>query len=122
MRRIAVSLFLIAVPAQAKQSDAQFFDKQVAPILTHRCLPCHNEELRNGGISFLDRESLLKGGSRGPAIVPGQPEKSGLIDALRHEGQVQMPPGPPLPPKEIRILTEWVRRGAAWGNKLPTGR
>jgi hypothetical protein len=90
----------------------------VAPILTRRCLGCHNEQLNNGGISFLDRESLLKGGPRGAAIVPGKPEASALIVALRHDSDVQMPPGPKLPRKEIAILTEWIRRGAIWGTTL----
>jgi Planctomycete cytochrome C len=49
---------------------------------------------------------------RGPAIVPGRPEESVLIEALRHEGELQMPPGPKLPRREIRVLTEWIRRGA----------
>ncbi len=95
-----------------------FFDKRVAPILTQRCLGCHNQELKNGGVSFLDRDSLLTGGARGPAIVPGKPEASVLLDTLRHEGEIQMPPGPKLPLREIAILTEWIKRGAVWGTKL----
>jgi hypothetical protein len=95
-----------------------FFDTRVAPILTKRCLGCHNEELKNGNISFLDRGSLLISGARGPAIVPGKPEASILLDTLRHDGEIQMPPGPKLPSKEIAIFTEWIRRGALWGNKL----
>ena len=102
----------------AADRDERFFDRSVAPILTKRCLPCHNEDLKNGNISFLDRDSLLKGGNRGPAVVPGKPEHSILIDALRHEGDLQMPPGPKLPPKEIAVLTEWIKRGAVWGTKL----
>jgi cytochrome c551/c552 len=95
-----------------------FFDTRVAPILTKRCLACHNQELKNGGISFQDRDSLLTVGSQGPAIVPGKPEASVLIDTLQHNGDIQMPPGPKLPSKEIRILTEWIKRGAVWGTKL----
>ena len=95
-----------------------FFDTRVAPILTKRCLGCHNEQLKNGNISFLDRDSLLTGGSRGPAIVPGKPEASVLIDTLRHDSDIQMPPGPKLPSSEIRTLTEWIKRGAVWGTKL----
>jgi Planctomycete cytochrome C len=112
---------LIALPAlTANRPDREerFFDQRVAPILTKRCLSCHNQELKNGGVSFLDRDSLLQGGARGPAVVPGNPEKSFLLDALRHDGEIQMPPGPSLPPKEIAILTEWIRRGAVWGTKL----
>ncbi len=97
--------------------DQRFFDKSVAPILIKRCLACHNRELNNGNISILDRDSLLKGGRRGPAVVPGKPEKSVLVESLRHDGDVQMPPGPKLPEREIRILTEWIRRGAVWGTK-----
>ena len=104
--------------ASPKARDAKFFDQRVAPILERRCLGCHNEELKNGNISFLDRESLLHGGTRGPAIVPGNPAKSLLLAALRHEGELQMPPGPPLPAKEISILTTWVKRGAIWCERL----
>jgi hypothetical protein len=98
--------------------DARYFDARVAPILTRRCLGCHNQELKNGGISFLDRDSLIRGGSRGPAIVPGKPRESVLLDVLRHDGEIQMPPGPKLPAKEIAVLAEWIRRGAVWGAKL----
>jgi hypothetical protein len=100
----------------------RFFDARVAPILTKRCLGCHNEELKNGNVSFLDRDSLLKGGSRGPAIVPRDPGRSVLMDLLRHDGELQMPPGPKLPSKEIAILTRWIRDGAVWGTKLQKGR
>jgi len=83
-----------------------------------RCVGCHNEQLKNGDISFFDRESLLKDGNRGPAIVPGKPEASILIETLRHDGDIQMPPGRKLPAREIMILTEWIKRGAVWDTKL----
>lgn len=124
MKRVSFLFVLAALSAACRAAsrpdrDAQFFDKRVAPILTKRCLACHNGELKNGDISFLDRNSLLiRRGDRGPAIVPGKPEESALIDALRHDGEIQMPPGPKLPPKQIEILTEWIRRGAVWGTKL----
>jgi hypothetical protein len=108
--------FAAAVFARSKPE--RFFDTRVAPILTRRCLGCHNRDLKNGGISFLDRESLLQGGQRGPAVVPGSPERSVLIESLQHEGELQMPPGPKLPAKEIKVLTEWIRDGAVWGSKL----
>ena len=63
-----------------KQSPAErFFDTRVAPILHRRCVGCHNPQLNNGGLSILERESLLKGGTRGPAVLPGRPERSLLI-------------------------------------------
>ena len=86
-------------------------------ILQEKCLACHGESSAMSGLVLTTRENLLKGGLRGPAIVPGRPEKSVLVDALRHDGELQMPPGPKLPQKEIRILTDWIRRGAVWGAK-----
>ena len=112
-------VFVLALLAAGKPDrEARYFDDRVAPILIRRCLPCHNEELKNGNVSFLDRESLLKGGKRGPSIVPGKPEASVLIETLRHDGDIQMPPGPKLSKKEIAVLEEWIRRGAVWGTKL----
>jgi len=108
-------LLLASTPAK---DDARFFDRQVAPILSKRCLGCHNQELNDGGISFLDRETLIKGGGRGPAIVPGQPERSLLIHAVRRDGELMMPPGTPLSSRDVATLTEWIKRGAPWGTKL----
>ena len=99
-------------------NPARFFDTRVAPILTKRCLGCHNQELKNGNISFLDRDSLLRGGRRGPVLVPGKPEQSLLIQTLRHDGDIKMPPGPKLSPRQIATLTEWIHLGAPWGTKL----
>ena len=110
--------FSAAQAQGASVKAARFFDRRVAPILTRRCLGCHNQELKDGGVSFLDRDSLLKGGSRGPAIVPGDPERSVLIRAIRHNSEPKMPPGPKLAAKDIDTLTEWVRLGAPWGTKL----
>ena len=99
--------------------DAErYFDKRIAPILIRRCLGCHNHELSDGGIAFDKSESLLKGGAHGPAVTPGKPEQSYLLEALRHKGDVRMPPGLPLPPKEIKLLREWIVKGAQWGSKL----
>ncbi len=111
-------LQLVLLLVLAQPEDAHFFDDHVAPVIEKRCLGCHNEQLKNGNISFLDRESLLHGGTHGPAIIPGKPQNSLLIVALRHEGELQMPPGPKLPSKEIAVLTEWIKRGAIWGTKL----
>lgn len=108
----------VAFAQASSKDDVRYFDTRVAPILTKRCLGCHNQELNDGGISFLDRETLLKGGSRGPAVVPGEPEDSVLIHAVRRDGELQMPPGAKLPSRDVATLTEWVKRGAPWGTKL----
>lgn len=100
--------------------DPQFFDAKVAPILLKNCMGCHNADIDDGHVSFEDRSTLFKPRKNRPAaIVPGKPEQSPLIQAVRHNGNVQMPPGRKLPDPDIAILTEWVKRGAVWGNKLP---
>ena len=119
MVRAAVWILLAAAPTPGRQPNAaRYFDERVAPILEKRCLPCHNEQLKNGNISFLDRDSLLSGGTYGPAIIPGRPDKSLLIATLRHEGELQMPPGPKLSKKETAVLTKWIKLGAIWGTRL----
>ena len=105
-------LLVLALMMAPASKDVQFFEQRVAPILKRRCSGCHNAELKDGGISVFDRASLLKGGSRGPAVVPGDPERSVLVRAIRHDSEPQMPPGPKMPAKEIKTLIEWVRRGA----------
>ena len=118
----AVVLVLIGTTSftfaqDVSKQDARFFDTRVAPILTKRCLGCHSDELNDGGLSFNDRESLFKK----PVVVPGKPEASLLVRAIQHDGDIKMPPGPKLPDRDIRTLTEWVRRGVPWGSKLRRG-
>lgn len=99
-----IGLFLCLLAAGG-DADVRFFDRRVAPILTKRCLGCHNHELRAANVSFLDRDSLT-------AVVSGDPETSLLVRAIGRTGDIKMPPGPALTAKEIATLTEWVRRGA----------
>ena len=115
---VVASFFLVADLGAATRDDARFFNKKVAPILRQRCLGCHNNQLNDGGISFQDRETLLKGGSRGRAVVPGKPHESVLIHAIRQDSELKMPPGKPLTKREVLTLTEWVERGAVWGSPI----
>jgi hypothetical protein len=124
--KAARGLFLVAVlvhaaPAQERTAAGErFFDDRVEPVLRTHCLSCHNDQLRSGGVSFTTRENLLKGGRNGPAVVPGNPQKSALIAAVRQEGDLKMPPGAKLPAQDIATLTAWIERGASWGAKKLT--
>ena len=93
-----------------------YFENKIRPILVARCDRCHGspsgEEKANLRVDSL--EALLRGGDSGPAIVPGAPEKSLLILAVRHDGAVSMPPKLKLPQTEIDALTAWVKMGAPW--------
>ena len=103
---------------QPTASGSRWFDTRIAPVLTKRCLGCHNDQLNDGNISFLNRDTLLKGGSHGPTIIPGDPENSVLIQAVKQDGDLKMPPGGRLSRQEIRNLIEWIKLGAPWGTKL----
>jgi hypothetical protein len=96
-----------------------FFRKSVLPVLEKRCLGCHGHAGKDGrptakgGLMLDARAGWEKGGGSGPAVVPGAPERSLLVKAIRHDDEeTAMPPDEKLPSREIAILEEWVRRGA----------
>ncbi len=83
-------------------------------ILEANCLGCHGPA-KMGGLDLGSREAALRGGKRGPAIVPGDPAKSPLIQAVLRQGDLQMPPGKArLAAGDIDVLKSWVASGAAW--------
>src|SRR5882672_5672258 len=100
-----------AVAPTAQSSD--YFESNVRPVLAANCYDCHTDE-RMGGLRLDSRDGLLKGGGSGPAVVPGDPDKSLMIQAIRQTGTLKMPKGGRLKPDEIETLVEWVRAGANW--------
>jgi cytochrome c553 len=113
----ALSLAANPAPGEAKpdRADVEFFEKSIRPILVARCLSCHGAEKQKGELRLDGRSAILTGGSTGPAVVPGNPKESLLVDAINYGDTVQMPPKSKLPPDEIATLTDWVKRGAPWG-------
>jgi len=102
-----------AQPGAAPQSS-EFFESSVRPVLVENCLDCHADE-KMGGLRLDSRDGMLKGGRSGPAIVPGDPEKSLLITAVRQtRDTLKMPKGGKLRPAEIDALAEWIKAGAVW--------
>lgn len=104
----------LAPAAEIGPEDRAFFEKSIRPILVERCQNCHATKTKTRGGLLLDSgPALLRGGDSGPAVVPGQPEKSLLLRALRYDDEtLRMPPAGKLPAREIALLTEWVKRGA----------
>jgi len=96
----------------------EFFEKKIRPVLVEHCYDCHSEERgKNKGELTLDtRDGIRAGGDRGPAVVPGKPDDSVLINAIRQAGQLHMPPdsrGGMLPDDVIADFEKWVKDGAA---------
>jgi hypothetical protein len=114
---VGLSAPLRAMPERAlSAADLQFFESRVRPVLATKCYNCHSQQADRvrGGLLLDTREAVLHGGNSGPAIVPGRPDESLLVQAIRYTDEdLQMPPkGEKLSAQEIADLTEWVRRGA----------
>src|SRR5215471_14518343 len=95
MRRMFVgtriALFLV-VPIVILQAQSDSAERAVRTIFAVRCVSCHGQA-RMSGLDLRDLSTILKGGKRGPAAVPGKAEASLIYQAVRREGEPQMPPG-----------------------------
>jgi mono/diheme cytochrome c family protein len=95
--------------------DAEYFEQQVRPLLVSHCIECHGDKKQEAKLRLDSREALIAGGESGPALVPGDPEKSLLIAAVHYKADaVQMPPKGKLDDEKIGKLTRWVKSGAVW--------
>jgi len=117
---LCVLFALVIGPAAAApptRQQVQFFEKEVRPILAGRCYQCHSEaqKKQRGGLHVDSLAALLRGGDSGPALVPGAPDKSLLVEAIGYGNEdLRMPPKGKLSADEIAVLTRWVKDGAAW--------
>lgn len=115
-RNITHSLIFFFVTASAFVSandDVEFFEKKIRPVLVQHCYECHSaasDEVK-GELQLDFRDGLRKGGESGPAVVPGKPGKSLILEALKHES-FEMPPKKQLPDSVISAFETWIRNGA----------
>ena len=108
------------VPAdEFSPQQLELFEKQIRPLLIEHCLECHGPEKQEGGLNLATRESLLKGGDSGAALVPGKPKESLLVEAVEYLSEPKMPPSGKLPAEKIELLRRWVESGAAWAKDSP---
>jgi hypothetical protein len=107
-------LILVGAVRAADAPGVAFFEQNVRPLLVVRCYECHSHEAKKlrGGLYLDSQAGWQKGGDSGPALVPGDPDKSLLIKAIRYADDLQMPPKGKLSAKEIDVLTQWVKMGA----------
>jgi Protein of unknown function (DUF1553)/Protein of unknown function (DUF1549)/Planctomycete cytochrome C len=111
----ALLLAFQAAPTMAEDPAAiDFFEKTIRPLIVEKCQSCHGAGKAKAGLRLTDRESLLKGGDSGPAIVPNAPEESRLIRAVRYLDELKMPPKQSLSPAQVVALERWVASGAPW--------
>ncbi|MEY3175673.1 MAG: hypothetical protein RLZZ436_3587 [Planctomycetota bacterium] len=104
----------VCVADEPGAEQAEFFRSKVLPLLESRCFECHGaRDDIEGELRLTSRDAMLTGGESGAAVVPGDPDRSLIIQAVRYE-TFQMPPRDKLPDEEIEILTKWIREGAQW--------
>src|SRR5882762_3366610 len=117
---------LRAADLSPSREGLELFEKKIQPILTETCYKCHSHDADKikGGLLLDSHEAALKGGDTGPALVPGKPEESLLIKAIRYtDPDLQMPPkGKKLSDEQISALTEWVKLGAPRPPPIATDR
>lgn len=123
---ILASVFLLMGQCVADEAseptDTQlaFVRNKVLPLLESRCFECHKHgEEQQGSLLLSSRQSMLRGGDSGPAIVPGKPNDSLIVQAVRYEG-FEMPPRTRMPAAEVAILEKWIADGAHWPTELDT--
>ncbi len=110
---LATSIAAAAVPS-ASGADDQFFRQRIAPILERRCLQCHGDSTRKGNLSLSTASAAFKGGDGGPAIVPGKPGESLLLQMISGDKPAMPRKDKPLSREEVAAIRDWIVAGAAW--------
>ncbi|GIW79355.1 MAG: hypothetical protein KatS3mg105_1162 [Gemmatales bacterium] len=104
---------------ELKRTEPVLYDKDIEPIFVKKCLYCHSGNVKEGKFDMGTYESLMKGGKRGKAIIPGNSKKSLLVQLAGKTKSPRMPPRKekPLTPEELALIKLWIDQGA----KAPTG-
>lgn len=110
-----------AAEPQPSREALDFFERRIRPVLVEHCYRCHAEDAKivRAGLVVDSRVGLIAGGESGPAIVPGKPDESLLMEALRFESY-EMPPTGKLPESVIADFETWIAMGAP-DPRLPKG-
>jgi hypothetical protein len=112
---LGVLVLSLTGPVRAGEADERFFETKIRPLLAEHCWKCHGPRKQEGGVR-LDGPDYLRQDrdDGGPVVVPGKPNESPLIRAIRRTGKIAMPPKKPLPAEAVRDLTQWVQQGCHW--------
>ncbi|HXX93367.1 MAG TPA: DUF1549 domain-containing protein, partial [Planctomycetota bacterium] len=110
-----------ALPAPVPDSGDEAFEAKIRPVLLRTCFKCHGGDKTSGKLRVDSRESLLKGGKRGPSIIPGNPDGSLLLQALRYgDDDFRMPPKERLSDAVVSDFAAWIKAGAPWPQRAAT--
>lgn len=108
---------LSAAEKQPNEQQIQFFEAKIRPLLIKHCYDCHGADEQESGLRVDTFKGIAQGGKAGSLLVPGKPEQSLLITAVKYQASdLQMPPDEKLSKQEIEDLTNWVKMGAPYPN------
>src|SRR4051794_41440971 len=109
-----IAILLFCASRSAADAGLDFFESKIRPVLIENCYSCHSTAAKKvkGGLLLDTRDGLRAGGDSGPAVVPGKPNESLLVKAIRYE-EHEMPPAGKLPAAVIADVETWVRQVAA---------
>ncbi len=110
------ALFFLILAADPTAERA--FREDVAPIFERRCVSCHNDDLKKGGLSLQSATGLQTGGDSGPAVTSTNPADSPLLQAITGDKPEMPKTGPPLTKNEVAAIRQWIERGAVWPEGL----
>ena len=101
------------IGAKPESVLTEFFESNIRPVLAQQCFACHTNT-KSGGLRLDAIKDILKGGASGPAVVPGDPDKSLLMQAMRHTGAIKMPKGGTRLDTHLANFETWIKDGAYW--------
>ncbi len=99
-------------PAKATAEGVEYFEKHIRPLFAEHCVSCHGPKKQMGGLRLDTRTGFLQGGDNGAIVSTKDPARSRLLELVRHQGDIKMPPKKKLSDAAIEQLTTWVRLGA----------
>jgi mono/diheme cytochrome c family protein len=113
LKTLSLSALAFALPALAQTpAQLELFEKNARPLFAEKCQACHNAKLKSGGLDFSSPDAIKEAASTGVFGKPSDPENSVIVQALRYENTVKMPPQGKLNAESIAALRDWVAAGA----------
>ncbi len=94
-------------------ADKDYFENHIRPLLVRNCISCHGDSKQEGSLRLITLDDMLQGGDSGPVLVPGAPDESLILEALRHES-FEMPPDGKLDDELVEAMSTWIAAGAPW--------
>jgi len=109
---LATTAISLRAETKLELEKIEYFEKQVRPLLVSHCFSCHGPEKQQAELRVDSREALLKGGKSGPALVPGNVEKSLLVQPVHRDETIDLENR--LTDHQFEVLSMWIKAGAAW--------